>query len=267
MPEGHVLHRAARLQGKRFVGHVVELSSPQGRFGEGAERLSGQRLDRILAKGKHLFYQFDSGDEMHVHLGLFGKFKLQKQPFPDPSPNCRMLMDSDADRLHLAGPTRCEVLEPDEAEKVRDRLGPDPILCPDDGAKQFAELLSRRTIAIGKALMAQDVISGIGNVYRSELLFQIGLHPLVRAKDVCPETVEQLWEHAVRELRAGERIGRIITTHPSEFGVEKRKDLSRGERLYAYKRAGQGCVRCSDTIVTAEIDGRKVWWCPTCQPA
>ncbi len=266
MPEGHVLHRAARLQGKRFTGHVVNVASPQGRFRGGAERLNGQQLDDIEAKGKHLFYRFDSGDELHIHLGLFGKFRVQKLPFPEPSPNCRVLMDTETDRLHLAGPNQCEVLEPWEAEAVRNRLGPDPIQNRPDGYEDFLERLSRRSITIGKAIMVQDVISGIGNIYRSELLFQIGLSPWTRAKDVHPETVKQLWEQSVLELKAGEKIGKIITTNPSEFGVEKRKDLGRWDRLYVYKRHGRPCRRCETEILAADCDGRNAWWCPSCQP-
>lgn len=266
MPEGHVLHRAARLQGKRFNGEVVELSSPQGRFREGAERLSGQQLVTISAKGKHLFYQFDSGDEMHVHLGLFGKFRLQTFPAPEPSPNCRVLMDTEAHRLHLAGPNTCEVLEPWEAEEIRNRLGPDPIQDRPDGADEFIERLSRRSITIGKAIMVQEVISGIGNIYRSELLFQIGLSPWHVAKEVDHDTVRRLWTQSVRELKAGERAGRIVTVDPAELGVGKRKDLSRRQRLYVYKRDGQPCRRCGDTIRAADCDGRNAWWCPTCQP-
>ncbi len=272
MPEGHVLHRAARLQGRRFNGEIVELSSPQGRFSEGADRLSGQQLDSIRAKGKHLFYRFDSGDEMHVHLGLFGKFRIQSLPEPgeEPlpvSPNCRVLMWTDRDRLHLAGPNQCEVLEPWEAEAVRSRLGPDPIEDEPDGSDQFFELLQRRTIPIGKAIMVQEVISGIGNIYRSELLFQIGLNPWHRSKDLRADTVDRLWQQSVVELKAGERIGRIITTDPTEFGAQKRKELMKGERLYVYKRGGEPCRRCGATVVSENIDGRNVWWCPTCQPA
>lgn len=77
----------------------------------------------------------------------------------------------------------------------------------------------------------------------------------------------QLWEQSVRELKAGEKVGRIITTNPDEFGVEKRKDLKRHQRLYVYKRAGKPCRRCGDTVVAEDIDGRNVWWCPTCQPS
>lgn len=271
MPEGHVLHRAARLQGKKFNGKIVEVTSPQGRFREGADRLSGQLLETIEAKGKHLFYRFDSGDELHIHLGLFGKFRVQKLPEEgaDPlsvSPNCRVLMRTDSDQLHLAGPNQCEVLEPWEAEAVRDRLGPDPIQALPEGADQFYALLQRRSIPIGKSIMVQDVISGIGNIYRSELLFQIGLDPWRRSKDVDGETVTQLWEQSVVELKAGERIGKIVTTEAADFGRQHRRDLRRDERLYVYKRAGQQCRRCSDVVVSADIDGRHVWWCPSCQP-
>lgn len=271
MPEGHVLHRAARLQGRRFNGEVVEVSSPQGRFRDGADRLDGQLLRTIEAKGKHLFYRFDSGDELHIHLGLFGKFRVQKLPSTGQqaltvSPNCRLLMDTDSDRLHLAGPNQCEVLEPWEAQEVRDRLGPDPIQQRPEGLEQFFDRLQRRTIPIGKAVMVQEVISGIGNIYRSELLFQIGLDPWQRSKDLAADTVAQLWEQAVKELKEGERIGRIITTDPSDFGCDTRRDLKRNETLYVYKREGQACRRCRDEIVAADIDGRNVWWCRTCQP-
>lgn len=271
MPEGHVLHRAARLQGKRFNGKVVEMSSPQGRFREGADRLNGQMLETIEAKGKHLFYRFDSGDELHVHLGLFGKFRVQKRPEPGSdalsvSPNCRVLMTTNTDQLHLAGPNQCEVLEPWEADAVRDRLGPDPIQNRPEGADQFYDLLQRRSIPIGKSIMVQEVISGIGNIYRSELLFQIGLDPWCRSKDVHRETVDLLWEQSVRELKDGERLGKIITTEPIDFGREKRRDLKRDERLYVYKRNGRPCRRCGDEVVAADIDGRNVWWCPSCQP-
>ena len=148
------------------------------------------------------------------------------------------------------------------------RLGPDPIEDAPDGADHFLELLQRRTIPIGKAIMVQEVISGIGNIYRSELgAFQIGLNPWHRSRDLSPDTVDRLWQQSVVELKAGERIGRIITTDPTEFGVEQRKDLKRDERFVRSQVSGRPCRRCRDTVVSADIDGRNVWWCPTCQPA
>ena len=266
MPEGHVLHRAARLQGKRFNGRTVAAESPQGRFDSGAARLDEQKLDGIDANGKHIFYRFASGDVLHVHLGLFGKFRIQTPPFPDPSPNARLLLSTDRDRLHLAGPTTCEVITVDEADEVANRLGPDPILAPADGAEQMIDRLARRSIPIGAAILDQKVVAGVGNVYRAELLFLIGLHPFTKAKETPPQLVEDLWRLSVRQLKAGERSGRIVTVDPAEVGAPSKAKLKRGERLYAYKRDGRPCRRCHDLIRSADIDGRSIWWCPTCQP-
>jgi len=267
MPEGHVLHRAARLQGKRFNGRRLTAESPQGRFAEGAAAVDGRILEGIDARGKHIFYRFDNGLAVHVHLGLFGKFRLQTPPFPEPSPNARLLLSTDSDRLHLAGPTTCELLNPDEIELVFDKLGPDPIVDPPDGADRFAAALSRRTVPIGRALLDQRAVAGLGNVYRSEVLFMLGLNPFVAARDVSRNLVDQLWKLSVTELRAGERSGRIVTVQPGEVDRRRRADMKRRERLYAYKRQGDPCRRCGTLIASAQIDDRNIWWCPTCQPA
>lgn len=223
-------------------------------------------METIEARGKHLFYSFDSGLVVHVHLGLFGKFKLQKPPFPDPSPNARLLLSTDDDRVHLAGPTTCELLSLDELEDVVAGLGPDPIVDPPDGAERFAAALSRRSVPIGRALLDQKAVAGLGNVYRSELLFLIGLNPFVPAKQVSEDSIEQLWKLAVQELQVGERSGRIVTVDPAEVDRSRRSDLKRGERLYAYKRRGKPCRRCGTSIRSADIDDRTIWWCPECQP-
>lgn len=266
MPEGHVLHRAARQHTKKFGGHEIVAESPQGRFDQGAEQISGRAIETIDAKGKHIFYRFDSGDVLHIHLGLYGKFRMQTLPFPEPSENARLVMSTDEDRLHLAGPTACEVLTTQEAEKLADRLGPDPILAPKDGADQIFDRLKRRSIPIGAAILDQKVIAGLGNVYRAELLFLIGLHPFTKSNEVSSENIERLWKLSVSELKAGERAGRIVTVDPKELGAPSRAKLKSDERLYAYKRDGQECRRCGTLIRSADIDGRSIWWCQTCQP-
>lgn len=266
MPEGHVLHRAARLQGRRFRGRRVSATSPQGRFADGAGRLNGQTVTGIDALGKHLFYRFDSGDILHVHLGLFGKFRVRSLPAPEPSPNARLVMETATDHLHLAGPTVCELLDPDAEDALRDRLGPDPILDPADGADRLVAKLARRSISIGAALLDQSVVAGIGNVYRSELLFLAGVHPLTIAKTIDDDTVRGLWRGSVVALTEGERMGRIVTVDAVEMGATSPRELKRGDRLYVYKRAGDPCRRCATPIRSADADGRNVWWCPSCQP-
>ena len=83
MPEGHTIHRAARDQRPMLAGKVLDVSSPQGRFLEGAARLDGRRCTAIDAYGKHLLYRFDDLS-LHIHLGLFGRFRAVKRPAAEP---------------------------------------------------------------------------------------------------------------------------------------------------------------------------------------
>ncbi|MFW2383188.1 MAG: Fpg/Nei family DNA glycosylase [Acidimicrobiales bacterium] len=266
MPEGHTIHRAARLQNKRFKGKPVRSESPQGRFAEGASVVSGAELRKISANGKHLFYEFGSGDVVHVHLGLFGKFRVRSLPTDDPiSENCRWLITTETDRLHLAGPTVCELIDPDQMQAIRDRLGPDPLVGrqPSDPVQKIAGRLRRRRTPIGAAILDQKVIAGLGNVYRAEILYLVGLDPFTPANEVDEQTLEALWNESVRQLKMGEKAGRIVTTEPSDVGRSRRRDIGLDERLYCYKRQGERCRRCGAIIRSANIDGRNIWWCPT----
>ena len=266
MPEGHTIHRAARLQNKRFKGRSVESASPQGRFASGAALVDGVELANVAANGKHLFYEFANDLTVHVHLGLFWKFRVRSLPTDEPvSPNCRWLVTTGDDRLHLAGPTVCEVVDRDDVDAIRSRLGPDPLVTRqnDDPVATIAARLRRRSIPIGAAVLDQKVIAGLGNVYRAEILYRIGLDPFTPANEVDESALAELWAESVRLLRLGERSGRIVTTDPADVGRSRRSDIKSGERLYCYKRHGEPCRRCGSIIRTADIDGRNIWWCPT----
>ena len=269
MPEGHTIHRAARLQRRAFKGQVVAADSPQGRFAQGATLLDGARLDDIEAWGKHLLYRWSTGAVLHVHLGLFGRFRTftrdhPEEPLPTPTPGTRLRLVTAERVLHLAGPTACEVQDPDQVTALLARLGPDPLRRDADPAGARAAL-RRRRIPIGAALLDQRVLAGIGNVYRAEVLFVIGVHPL-RPAALDDATFDQLWGTISQMLRAGERSGRIVTVDPADVGRSRPRDLRRGERLYVYGRENQPCRRCGTVIRSVELAARPISWCPACQP-
>ena len=81
------------------------------------------------------------------------------------------------------------------------------------------------------------------------------------------DSLEGIWKEAVTLIVAGEKTGRIVTTGQHDVGRVRRSDIQRGERTYVYKRQGQPCRRCGTEIERTETSGRKVWWCPECQPA
>lgn len=266
MPEGHSIHRAARLQSRRFVGPPLKVWSPQGRFAEEAGHLDGRSIAGIDAHGKHLFYRWDHGPVLHVHLGLFGRFRSHASAGPEASAGTRVAMAAPDATLHLSGPTICELVEEADVTGIVARLGPDPLRSESAAIERLWAALSRRRVAVGAALLDQAVMAGIGNVYRSELLFLTGVDPRRPARQLSETEVARLWTEAVRFLRVGERSGRIVTVDPSEVGVARRRDVPGSERVYVYGRDGLPCRRCGARVESVEIGGRRAWWCPACQP-
>src|ERR1700712_1866721 len=129
MPEGHTIHRIARDHTKLLVkAGPIEVSSPQGRFVADAELIGGCSLKRIEAYGKHLFYSWSNGRIGHVHLGLFGKFRVHLGA--DEAPvvgEVRMRLRSERATIDLAGPTACAVGIGEDRDAIVARLRPDPL--------------------------------------------------------------------------------------------------------------------------------------------
>lgn len=268
MPEGHVVHRLARQHREALAGQTIATASPQGRFSAGARRLDGRKLMNVDAHGKHLFYRWVGGETLHVHLGLFGKFRFHRtQPPPPPTANTRLTMTGDEVAVYLAGPTVCELVDPTEEELIRRRLGPDPLRSGSRAAKltEFTANLSRRRIPIGAALIDQRVIAGLGNIYRAEALFRTGIDPRLPANELSADAAARLWSESSKLLRQGRRDGRIITVDLADVSARRHSDLGHSERLYAYKRAGEPCRRCGSPISTTEMANRAIWWCGSCQ--
>jgi endonuclease VIII len=264
MPEGHTLHRLARDHTGYFAGKPVAVSSPQGRFSEGAARVDGVRLDRVTAYGKHLFYEWASGDVVHVHLGLFGKFWAYPDgEAPAPRQTVRMRLRGDGHTVDLTGATECALTDHDGVKAIVARLGPDPIRRDGDPERAWPKL-QRRASPIGLALMDQSVIAGVGNVYRAESLFVHGLHPLVPAQAVPHEQWLELWSTLRTWLRQGVKDKVIITVPPAELG-RPRARIAKGEALWVYKQ--ERCRRCGSAIRRWDLGGRWAYACETCQPA
>ena len=268
VPEGHTIHRIARDQTKLLTGRTIRVSSPQGRFVEGAARIDGAVLESVEAYGKHLFHWWSTGEVGHVHLGLFGRFRVQRShDVPPPAGEVRMRMVSGGDGeafdvVDLSGPTACSVDPPDVRAAIIARLGPDP-LRRDAKPTVAIDRMARSRQPIGALLLDQAVIAGVGNVFRAEALFVNGIDPRRQGQNCAPDELDALWRTIVAMLRKGVRDDRIATVDPVLVAIPRGRPR-RGEATYVYHR--DLCLRCGTTIRTVALAGRPCWFCPTCQP-
>ena len=169
MPEGHTLHRIARGLHGAFAGTIVEVSSPQGRFGAGAALLTEHVLLEARAHGKHLFIEFAGERILHVHLGLIGTFTIDAAEYVGERPvigqvRCRIATDRHV--ADLRGPMTYAVITPEDESAVHAKLGPDPLRDGDGGAAWERIHRSRKSVAAllmaSSAWVARRVVTGRG---------------------------------------------------------------------------------------------------------
>lgn len=347
MPEGHSVRRLANTFEQFFVGDVCRLSSPQGRFAEGAATLDGRVMAEAFSYGKHLFMRFSEDEDvalhggagasapaagdlwLHTHLGLYGAWRFQSAPgvpiedsigaprVEDPAaeetgvrarvapvdgahPNedgastdedgahpdedgaairaaawqpeepvgaVRVRIETEEEAGDLSGPTVCEVLDAAGVEEVLDRLGPDPLDSETDQdvlRKEFVRRVraSRRTV--GDLVMDQSVSAGVGNIYRAEALFRQGISPMRKGANVAEKRLDRLWDDFVLLLNEGVDSGKIVTVRDED--KPENLDLDpEADRWYVYKRADHSCLVCGNPVKRADLMGRDVYWCTTCQ--
>ena len=265
MPEGDTIHKhAAHLQA-RLVGQKATAV-----FARGVEyrRLAGAVIAKAEAHGKHLF--IDVGEaRLHVHLGMYGRLFLQDPrsvtTFKAARASLAILGERDA-AMFWRVPT-VEVLRAAFAHShpALHTLGPDVLADDFDVAIAVARARARPpTSQLGVLLLDQRVAAGIGNVYKSEVLFLERLDPFAPVSSVDDATLTQLYAHS-RELML-KNLGpwrRTTTADLTRGGFGPRGSA----RVFVYRRAGHPCRVCNTAILSASQGEtpRKTYYCPRCQ--
>ena len=292
MPEGNEIHRWAERHTEAFAGRPVRVDGPQGRFTD-ADVLDGRKLERVMAVGKHLGYDFGKDRILHVHLGLQGDFTEGSGPLPEVKGALRLRMwnaaavkkpavpgvskrhgwysdddgtdNIDADKVawvELRGPMDCSVYSQEKWDALLKRLGPDPL--NGDGPERMVAKVAKSRKPIGELLMDQTVAAGVGNIYRAELLYRARLSPFRAGKDVEEKTLRSIWKEAGVLMKAGMVDRRIVTTKPTDR-PHKTGQALKEEAHYVYRRNGRPCFVCGTDVLKKEMAGRNLFWCPVCQ--
>ena len=268
VPEGQVSHRNAVRFTAALVGHeLVRVDAPEPRLaGQGlGRRLTGDMVTAAEAVGKHHLMRFASGRVLHSHLMMSGVWRLLPAARPPRPGGLFLALWTERHVAALYRSPNVRLLEPGEPmPRALAATGPD-LLDPglDPGATAGARLARvEPTREVGDALMDQRIVSGIGNVYKSETCFLTGIDPWRPVGSLSPAEARALGATASRLLAQGVADGGPIRTwRPPDAPPWSR------ERTWVYGRGGRPCRRCG-AIVRARGQGdanRTTFWCPACQ--
>lgn len=269
MPEGDTLFIAAQKLDAALRGHVVtRFESPLPQLKDSG--IVGLTVSAVRAQGKYLIIEFSDGRAFLSHLRMqghwFAREKAALRPYQLEKTARDVAWDDEETTLiietarSVAVLTRAAVAELSPLPKIERRLsslGPD-LLSPDyDREEALARLRDHPDLTIAEALMRQSIVAGIGNVYKSEVLFLEKVSPFVSVAELDDGALARILERARELMRRNSRGGPRRTT----FGTFA------GQNFFVYERSGQHCIKC-DTKIRMLRQGplqRSTYFCPDCQ--
>jgi endonuclease-8 len=234
----------------------------RGRWlGPAAESLVQHAIASIEARGKHLLIHLDNGHTVHSHLGMHGAWHVYAtgEAWQKPERQAALVIEVPDAVCVCFNPKTLELLTAAQLRRHPhlSRLGPDLLAATIDEAEVLRRFRVHNAAPIGEAVMNQTIICGIGNVYKSEVLFLARINPFHAVADLSDEQILQIVTTASDWMR------RNLTGSPrrTRFGLD-------GQRLWVYGRSGQPCFACGEPIqLRRQGDlGRTTFWCPHCQP-
>jgi endonuclease VIII len=265
MPEGDTVFRTAAALRGLLVGRPV-VAARARRPGPRVERLVGSTVTGVEPRGKHLLIRFDDDLAVHVHLGMGGSWHRYApgERWRLPPARARLVVEVPDSVVVCFDAPVVELLEQRTVELhpgLR-ALGPD-LLGPEfdlDEALRRLRSPERRRLTLAEALLDQRAQAGVGNIYKSEVLFLERLHPQLHVEDVDDATLRRVLGTAERLLAANATAGRTARVTTDERTAPR-------SRTWVYGRAGRPCLRCGARIRTARLGDppRPTYWCPRCQ--
>ena len=256
MPEGDTIFRAARTLNEALAGKVVtrfETVLPQLARVDDQQRIAGRTIEQVTPRGKHLIIDFSGGLHLRTHMRMNGSWHIYR-------PGERWRKRRDDMRVMIATDDWVAVVfKVPVAEFLDDRaiarqndlvhIGPDVLGDTFDAEEAFRRVRARPDAQIADVLLNQRVVSGIGNIWKSETLFECRINPFVRVADLSDDEVRCLLTNA-RKL------------------MQRRANAGRPNDINVYSRGGKACRRCKTKIASRKqgLDARLTYWCPRCQP-
>jgi len=276
VPEGDTIYRTARALGRALIGKpVTGFATEYAQIARANDDQSfvGQTIEQIEARGKWLLILLSSGQILATHMLMSGSWHIYRpgERWQESRSNARIVLET-ADFVAVA--FRVPVARMYTAESLaRERQIPpaasDVLRASFDVAAALQRLQSYADEELALVLLRQNVLAGVGNVFKSEICFLEGVSPFARVSSLPVGKLESIVATAQRLMAANvlEDSGNQIVTFQ---GRKRRTTRSNnpGESLWVYGRKNEPCRRCG-TPIERRLQGpnaRSTYWCPVCQP-
>jgi formamidopyrimidine-DNA glycosylase len=229
--------------------------------------LEGARIAGARRRAKHLIVELDSGNFLVFQLKIGGQLLLVP-PVEEPKTALMLVFYLDGDRrLYLRDETRftrTRLLNAEELEARLSALGPEPLEeeFKRNGTNYLQANLSSRRAQIKPLLLDQKVVSGIGNIYVDEILYDARLHPRRKANKLSGEEWGRLHAAIIENLAAGvEHRGTTVRLYKDVLG----RPGEHQNYLRVFEKQGRPCPGCEGKVVREKVGGRPTHFCPSCQ--
>jgi endonuclease-8 len=275
MPEGDTIYRAARTLNLALAGQTItsfESALPHLSHVEVDHGVVGRTVEKVEARGKWLLMYFSADLILLSHMLMSGSWHIYRpgETWQRRRDNMRVVIGTPK---ILAVAFNVPIAEFHTADSLTRRegfksIGPSTLAEDFDESEVIARLRARPDLEIGVSLVTQSLLSGIGNVFKSEICFACGINPFRPVSDLTDGDLECLVSKARKFMLANVTAasGDKITTYVPMRGATGRANIS--ERRWVYRRTGEPCRQCGNVIVSRKqgFDARTSFWCPRCQP-
>ncbi|MGH3511002.1 MAG: DNA-formamidopyrimidine glycosylase family protein [Pseudonocardiaceae bacterium] len=261
MPEGDTVYLAAKQMAAALSGQRLtrgELRHP--RLAE--HDLSGRAVLGVHSVGKHLFTRFDDGRSLHTHFRMDGSWHLYQpgQRWRRPHHQARAVLTTQ-DRVAVGFLLHdMALVATSDEHRLVGHLGPDLLNAnwdDNDAAIAAQRLREQPGVELGLALLDQRIMAGIGNLYKTEMCFLLGVPPWMPVREVDADAVVAL-------------ARRLLLANADRPEQSTTGELARGKQHWVYERAGRPCRRCGERVIRsvqgADVYARSTYYCPRCQP-
>jgi endonuclease-8 len=275
MPEGDTIYRAARTLNLALGGQTVtsfESALPHLSRVEIDHGVVGRTVEKVAAQGKWLLMYFSGDLVLLSHMLMSGSWHIYRpgETWQRQRHDVRVIIGT---TKILAVAFKVPIAEFHTADSLTRRegfksMGPSTLAENFDEAEVVARLRDRPDLEIGVSLLTQSLLSGIGNIFKSEICFACGINPFRMVSDLTDDDLRHLVSKAREFMLANviEASSDKITTYVLMRRTAGRANIS--ERFWVYKRTGEPCRHCGSAIVSRKqgFDARTSFWCPRCQP-